>query len=62
MDGGRSNASSEVRYVPKNAPVAGPLKPDHAFAGLQNQFHTVHRKGLEGVKRWKDSKQLLMRQ
>jgi hypothetical protein len=60
MDGGRNNASNEVRYIPNNTTVVGPKKPDHAFAGLQNQLHAAHRQGLDRVKRWKDSQQLLM--
>jgi hypothetical protein len=60
MDGGRNNASNKVRYVPNNAPMVGPKKSDHAFAGFQNQLHVAHRQGLERVKRWKDNQQLLM--
>jgi hypothetical protein len=36
------------------------MKPDHAFAGLQNQLHALDRRSLEEANRWKGSKQLLM--
>jgi hypothetical protein len=36
------------------------MKPDYAFAVLQNQLHAVNRQSLEGTNGWKDSKQLLM--
>jgi hypothetical protein len=49
MDGGRNNASNEVRYVPKDAPVVGPMRPDQAFTGLQNQLHAAYHQSLEGV-------------
>jgi hypothetical protein len=49
MDRGRNNASNEVRYVPKNAPVVGLKRADQAFAGLQSQLHTTHRQNLEAV-------------
>jgi hypothetical protein len=53
MDGGQNNASNELRYVPKNAPIVGLMKPNQAFIDLHNQLHAAHHRSLEGVKQWR---------
>jgi hypothetical protein len=60
MDGGQNNASNEVRYVPKNAPIVGPTRADQDFASLRSQLHATHCQSREVVNRWKGSKQLLV--